>query len=78
MISISILLIELRILKEKYFISNVEERSYVSEMLHNLFTAAQMERCRGEIQTCSAHLCKLVLLILEEMTCLASFSSEIK
>lgn len=39
------------ILKEKYFICNVEEKNYILEMLNNLPPAAQLEKCRGEIQT---------------------------
>lgn len=35
--------------RKKYFISNVEERSYIPERLNNLPTTTQLEKCRAEI-----------------------------
>lgn len=54
--------------QRKTFISNVEKRSYVPERLNNLLTAAQLEKCRGEIQPCSVCLYKLARFVPEEMS----------
>jgi len=44
-----ILLIGFTAFRKKYFISNVEEKSYIPERLNNLPTTAQLEKCRAEI-----------------------------
>lgn len=48
--SIIMLLIRLTVFKEKYIISRIEEQSYIPEMFNNLSTAAQLDKCRAEIQ----------------------------
>lgn len=42
-----ILLIEFTAFRKKYFISNVEERSYIPERVNNLPTTAQLEKCNS-------------------------------